>query len=157
MEPELDDDSEDEPEEAEPEDEDSEELDPELDSEDENDPEDDEPELDDDSDELEPEELEEPVQERTLTSRFQASQVQARLESHAPGRGITVMLPASSNWGWTTPVGARTAATRPRRPARRMRRRFEILATVALMFAGKLSRPGRGVNHLVWINWQYSK
>jgi hypothetical protein len=85
-----DDDSEEDDSEEEDSDEDSEELDSD----------------EEDSEELEADELDEAEQECTLTSRFHASQVQARLESHAPGRGITVMFPASSNWGWITPVGA---------------------------------------------------
>ena len=60
---------------------------------------------DEESDELESDELDEPEQERTRTGRFHASQVQARLASQAPGRGMSVMLPAASNWGWTVPYG----------------------------------------------------
>jgi hypothetical protein len=75
----------------------------ELDSE-EDDSEDDDPD-EEDSDELESDDLDDPEQERTRTGRFHASQVQARLASQAPGRGMTVMLPAPSNWGWTTPKG----------------------------------------------------
>jgi hypothetical protein len=100
VEPELDDDSEElDSDELDSEEDDSEELDSEDEDSDELDSD------EEDSDELESDELDDPEQERTRTSRFHASQVQARLASQAPGRGMSVMLPAASNWGWTAPYG----------------------------------------------------
>ena len=101
--PELDDgDSEElDPEELDPEELDPEELDPEELDPEELDPEELDPE-ELDPEELDPEELD---PERTLTRRFQASQVQVRLVSQAPGLGMVVMLPVASKTGWTAPDG----------------------------------------------------
>ncbi len=148
MDPELDEDSD---EDSDVLDDGSEELDSEEEDSDELDSDDGDSEEDDseeeDSEELESDEPDEAEQECKLTSRFHASQVQARLESHAPGRGITVMFPASSNWGWITPVGEHMAAVRSRRSVALRGRRVENLTAVALMLIGKLFRARLGVNH----------